>query len=65
MLRKWFVRLFLIGLVMAVVGVGTLCTAGYLAFQEPNFYAELKTDRTSEAELLAALIFPAFSRCSG
>lgn len=50
MLRKLLFRLFLIAFILTGTVVATVCVAGYLALQQPGFYAELRAQEFAPAE---------------
>lgn len=57
MVRKFFVRLFLCFVALIGIVVLSACIAGYLALQQPAFYADLCAQQFSEGDQFAAKVF--------
>lgn len=53
MLRNLFVRLFRCFVVLIGIAILSVCIAGYFAFQQPAFYADLRAQKFSQRDALA------------
>lgn len=54
MLHNLFVRLFRCFVVLIGIAVLSVCIAGYFAFQQPAFYADLRAQKFSQSDEVAA-----------
>lgn len=54
MFKKTVLRLLRMSGIVASLLVTTLCVAGYLAFQEPDYYTQLRTEQPSAADVAMA-----------